>query len=96
MHFRQQHNQTIDKTFLFPLQNFKYLMHLIHRQSRTYKHFASATFVFARSSDFKREDGRSADTEVGCHLNNFVYNAGEISGLLSTTIIFTSFFSKCI
>ena len=54
--------------------------------------FASAKFLFGQSIDFKRENDRSTEAEVGWHFNNFAYNAGEISGLLSSAIVFTSFF----
>ena len=53
---------------------------------------ASAKFLFARNMDFKKENDRSTDAEIGCQFNNFAFSAGEISGLLSYTIVFTLFF----
>ena len=55
---------------------------------------ASAKFLFARSIDFKWENDRFTDAEVGWPFNNFAYSAGEISAMLSSTIVFISFFSK--
>ena len=57
-----------------------------------YTMLESAKFLFAQSIDFKRENNLCTDAEVGWHFSNFGYNAGEISGLLSSTIDFISFF----
>ena len=34
------------------------------------------------------ENDRSADADVGWYVNNFAYNAVEISGLLISTMVF--------
>ena len=42
------------------------------------------------------ENDRFTDADGGWCVNNFAYNAGEISGLLIFTMVFASFFSKLI
>ena len=38
--------------------------------------------------DFNIENDRSADADVGWYVNNLAYNAGAISGLLVSTVVF--------
>ena len=59
-----------------------------------YPKLASAKFLFEQSIDFKRENDPSTDVEVCWHFYNFAYNTAEISGVLSSTIVLISYFSK--
>ena len=45
--------------------------------------FASLKFRFSRTTDFNIVNDRSTGGDVGWHVNNLAYNAGEISGLLN-------------
>ena len=38
--------------------------------------------------DFNIVNDRSTDADVGWYINNLAYNAGEISGLLDSTMVF--------
>ena len=38
--------------------------------------------------DFNIENDRSADADAGWYVNNLAYNAGEISGLLISRLVF--------
>ena len=44
--------------------------------------------------DFNIENDHSADAVVGWYVNNVAYNAGEMSGLLISTMVFAQLFSK--
>ena len=44
--------------------------------------------------DFSIENDRSTNADVGWYVNNLAYNAGEISGLLVSTMVFAQLFSK--
>ena len=44
--------------------------------------------------NFNIENDRSTDAHVGWYVKNLTYNAGEISGLLVSTMVFACLFSK--
>ena len=47
--------------------------------------------------DFNIENNdHSTDADVGWYVDNLTYNAGEISGLLISTMVFAQLFSKLI
>ena len=46
--------------------------------------------------DFNIENDRSTDADVSWYVNYLAYNAGAISGLLISKIVFAQFFSKLI